>query len=225
MNRILIVDDEESIRNVLRMNLTRNGYEVAEASSGKECLKLIQSFQPQLVLLDLGLPDGSGAEVLKEIRGWSSVPIIVLTVADDERTKVQLLESGADDYVTKPFGLLELMARVHVALRHYRSGEGAESPVFESGDLRIELANRKAFLRGIAIHLTATEMNLLKVLARGRGQLVPQDQILKEVWGPIGMDNPHYLRIYIAQLRKKLETSASSPEHILTEPGVGYRLV
>lgn len=224
MNRVLVIEDEDSIRRVLRLNLEGKGYEVEEARSAGEGLSKIGSFKPSLVLLDLGLPDKNGFEVLKELREWSKVPVIVLTVNDDEATKVSLLEAGADDYITKPFGPLELLARIHVALRH-RGSDADRMPVFESGDLRVDIASRMVLRKGLPVHLTVTEMNLLKVLVRGGGQLVHQDQILKEVWGPNALDNPHYLRIYVGQLRKKLEANPSSPQHLITEPGVGYRLI
>lgn len=224
MNRILIIEDEESIRRVLRLNLEGRSFEVAEAATAAEGLKKIGVFKPGIVILDLGLPDRNGLDVLKEIREWSNVPIIILTVSDDEKTKVALLESGADDYITKPFGPLELMARIHVALRH-RGAEVDSTPVFESGNVKIDIPSKSVVKEGQAVHLTATEMNLLKALIRGGGQVVHQDQLLQEVWGANALDNPHYLRIYIGQLRKKLEMNPSTPQHILTEPGVGYRIV
>lgn len=224
MSKVLIIEDEESIRRVLKMNLVAKGYDVAESSSAVDGLAQIGSFKPNIVILDLGLPDKNGFEVLKEIRDWSQVPIIILTVDDDEGTKVKLLEAGADDYITKPFGPLELLARIHVALRH-RGAESDSTPAFESGNLRVDIPSRSVLKDGEAVHLTLTEMNLLKVLIRGGGQVVHQDQILKEIWGPNAVDNPHYLRIYVGQLRKKLEANPSTPEHILTEPGVGYRII
>ncbi len=224
MTKVLIVDDEESIRRVLKMNLEAKNYEVAEAASASDGLVKLAAFKPNIVILDLGLPDKNGFEVLREIREWSKVPIIILTVDDDENTKVRLLEAGADDYVTKPFGPLELLARIHVALRH-RGADSDSTPVFESSNLRIDIRSRSVLKSGEAVHLTVTEMNLLKRLVRGGGQVVHQDQLLKEIWGPNALDNPHYLRIYIGQLRKKLEANPSAPEHILTEPGVGYRIV
>jgi two-component system KDP operon response regulator KdpE len=224
MSRVLIIEDEESIRRVLRLNLETRNYEVAESSTAAEGLKKIGEFKPSLVILDLGLPDRNGLEVLEEIREWSNVPILVLTVSDDEKTKVALLEAGADDYITKPFGPLELLARIHVALRH-RGAEVDSTPVFDSGNIRIDIPSKTVRKDGQAVHLTATELNLLKALVRGGGQVVHQDQLLQEVWGPNALDNPHYLRIYVGQLRKKLESDPSKPQHILTEPGVGYRLV
>lgn len=222
--KILVVDDEVSIRNILKMNLEPRGYEVLEASTGAEGLRKIRDQRPQLMILDLGLPDMAGVQVLREVRMISNLPVLVLTVNDEERTKVQLLESGADDYIMKPFSPLELLARIHVALRHH-SGEREMSPVFESAGLSVDLMSRRVLCDGKPVHLTVTELNVLKSLIRGGGQVVRQDQILREVWGPNALENPHYLRIYIGQLRKKLERDPSAPVHILTEPAVGYRLV
>ncbi|MBX3022137.1 MAG: response regulator [Bdellovibrionales bacterium] len=224
MSRVLVIEDEESIRRVLRLNLEGRNYQVSEAPNAAEGLRQLGEFKPSIVILDLGLPDKNGLEVLKEIREWSTVPIIVLTVNDNEKTKVELLEAGADDYITKPFGPLELLARIHVALRH-RGVEVDSTPVFESGNLKVDIPSRTVLKDGQPVHLTATEMNLLKALIRGGGQVVHQDHVLKEVWGPGALDNPHYLRIYIGLLRKKLEANPTTPRHILTEPGVGYRLV
>lgn len=224
MSKVLIMEDEESIRRVLRLNLEGKGHEVAESATASQGLALIGTFKPNLVILDLGLPDKNGFDVLREIREWSQVPILILTVNDDEGSKVRLLEAGADDYITKPFGPLELLARIHVALRH-RGGEADSAPVFESGRIRVDIPARSVIRNGRPVHLTLTEMNLLKVLIRAGGHVVQQDQILTEVWGPNAIDNPHYLRIYISLLRKKLEDNPSTPEHILTEPGVGYRLI
>lgn len=222
--KVLIVDDEESIRRTLSINLTSKGYIVEQAINAAECMDKLQSFHPQLIILDLGLPDRNGLGVLEEVRGWSKVPVIILTVSDDEATKVKLLEAGADDYITKPFGIPEFMARVVVALRHGQKDAEA-SPVFVSGDLRVDLNSRQIQRESASVHLTSTEFNLLRLLIKGRGQVVGQDLLLNEIWGKLGVDNPHYLRIYIGQLRKKLERDASAPKHILTEPGVGYRII
>lgn len=224
MSRVLLVEDEESIRRVLRLNIEGKGYEVIEARTAAEGIQKVIDFKPNVVILDLGLPDRSGGEVLKAIREWSTVPIIVLTVNDDEKTKVDLLEAGADDYITKPFGPMELLARIHVALRH-RGGETEGAPIFESGHLKVNLQLRTVWREGKPIHLTVTELNVLRMLIRGGGQIVHQDQLLREVWGQNAIENPHYLRIYIAMLRKKLEVDPAVPQHIITEPGVGYRLV
>ncbi len=221
--RILIIDDEPAIRNILKMSLEPSGYKLCEAGSGTTGIKFISEFHPHLILLDLGLPDINGLEVLKEVRKWSRVPIIILTVSDDEQSKVQLLDAGADDYLTKPFGTKELLARVRVALRNIGLIEA--TPVFISGDLEIILTEKKVRLSGREIKLTATEFEVLSRLVRDHGKVIPQAQLVKQVWGISNEDQSHYLRIYINQLRKKLEQNPSEPKHILTEPGVGYRLV
>lgn len=224
MIKILVVDDEESIRRVLKLNLEPRGFVIHDAVNGNEGLRLAEEVRPQLMILDLGLPDIPGLEVLRRLRAWSKMPVLVLTANVDEGAKVQLLEAGADDYVEKPFGPLELMARINVALRHHRHDE-IDTPIFESGTLHVDLVAKRVSVNGLGVHLTATEFSLLSALAKRRGSIVPQDELLREVWGTIGADNPHYLRIYIGQLRKKLEPGAAAPSHILTEPGVGYRLV
>ena len=221
--RILIIDDEAAVRDVLTMNLRAQGYEIERASSGAEGLQKAGEFHPHLVILDLGLPDRSGELVLKDLRRWTQVPILVLTVTDDENVKVKLLDAGADDYLTKPFGPMELLARVRVGLRH--RGMMEATPVFESGDLRIDLNERTVSCGSESIKLTNTEFELLACLVRERGKVVPQAQLLKQVWGAATPDQSHYLRIYVNQLRKKLEKEPSAPKHILTEPGVGYRLI
>lgn len=221
--RILIVDDELAIRSVLRTSLESSGYSVVDAVDGKSALAKLNSFHPHLVILDLGLPDMNGIEVLKELRKWTRVPVIILTVSDDESTKVRLLDAGADDYLTKPFGKSELQARVRVALRNIGLIEA--TPVFKSDDLEVDLAKRKVTVNGTEIKLTATEFEIFSRLVRDHGKVIPQAQILRQVWGHHGEENDHYLRIYINQLRKKIEANPSTPKHILTEPGVGYRLV
>lgn len=224
MQQILLIDDESSIRTVLKLNLELHGFSVLEAASGAKALELVQEHRPNVIVLDLGLPDRSGISVLKEIRSWSNVPIIVLTVRDEESTKVSLLESGADDYMTKPFSVPELVARVRVCLRNHPEA-GAASPTFESGDLKIDLVDHKVFLAEKEIRLTITEFNFLRMLVKHAGRVVQQETILNEVWGKSSVENTHYLRIYVGQLRKKLETDPSKPRHILTEPGIGYRIV
>ncbi len=222
-SRVLIVDDEVSIRKLLRMNLINAHYEVCEACTGLEGLEKAASFHPHLIILDLGLPDMGGYEVLRKLRLWTTVPIIILTVSDDESTKVMLLDSGADDYLTKPFGPDELLARVRVALRH--NGMVEATPLFISDDLRVELNKREVFVSDVQVKLTNTEYEVLSRLVRDHGKVVSQSQLLKQVWGSIAKDQGHYLRIYINQLRKKIEVNPSEPVHILTEPGIGYRLV
>lgn len=222
--RILVIDDEVAIRNVLKMNLESSGYKIAEAIDGQSGIALISEFHPHLILLDLGLPDMNGFEVLKELRKWSRVPVIVLTVTDDEQTKVGLLDAGADDYLTKPFSAKELLARVRVTLRHLGLIEA--TPVFKSDNLEVDLSQKKVFVAGKEIHLTTTEYELLAILVRDQGKVIPQKQLLKQIWGRTSTeDQTHYLRIYVNQIRKKIEENPSEPKHLLTEPGVGYRLV
>lgn len=221
--RILIVDDEAPIRNVLRLHLAEKGYKLSEAKTAAEALEQAASFHPHLVILDLGLPDKDGYEVLKELRQWTTVPVLVLTATDDEPTKIRLLDKGADDYLTKPFSPGELLARVRVCLRH--SGTVEATPVFESGDLRIDLNSRAVTVNGAQVKLTSTEYEVLARLAREPGKVVAQNTLLRQIWGVTAEDQTHYLRIYIKQLRKKLEKTPSEPVHILTEPGVGYRLI
>jgi two-component system KDP operon response regulator KdpE len=221
--RILVVDDEAAIRNILRISLANQEYEVAEADSGKDGLEKAAAFHPHLIILDLGLPDINGLEVLKSLRQWTSIPVIILTVTDDEPTKVALLDAGADDYLTKPFGTPELLARVRVSLRHHSDLEA--TPVFKSGDLEVDLNKRQVKVAAQMVKLTATEYDLLSVLIRNQGKVVPQDQLLTRVWGKNSSGQTHYLRIYVAQLRKKIESDSAHPEHILTEPGIGYRIV
>jgi two-component system KDP operon response regulator KdpE len=220
--RILIIDDELAIRNLLRLSLTNQGFEIADADRGQLGLDKATEFHPHLIILDLGLPDMGGLEVLKGLRKWTTIPVIILTVNDDETTKVALLDAGADDYLTKPFGTPELLARVRVALR--RHGQEA-TPVFKSGDLEIDLSVRQVKVGSLNVKLTATEFELLSVLVRNQGRVVPQAQLLTEVWGKFATEETHYLRIYVGQLRKKIESDSSHPKHILTDPGIGYRIV
>jgi two-component system KDP operon response regulator KdpE len=220
--RILIIDDETAIRRFLRISLEAEGCTVLEASSGEHGLALAASGRPELIILDLGLPDLDGLTVLKRLREWSTVPVIILTVEDSETEKVELLDAEADDYVTKPFGIPELLARIRVALRHKHPLE--ENAVFRSGRLEIDFSARTVRVDGKTVKLTSTEYEILRLLARYAGKMVTQHQLLKEIWGPHSVEQTQYLRVYIGQLRKKLEKDPSRPELILTEPGVGYRL-
>lgn len=221
--RILIIDDESAIRNLLKNNLLQKNYKVQEAVNGKNGIEQARDFHPHLILLDLGLSDMNGADVLKELRQWTRVPVIILTVADSEDLKVKLLDSGADDYLTKPFGINELNARVRVALRNVGLIEA--TPLFKSNDLEVDLVSRSVRVDDQEIKLTTTEYEVLSRLVRENGKVVSQTKLMKQIWGSLAEDQTHYLRIYINQLRKKIEKKPSEPKHILTEAGVGYRLV
>ncbi len=221
-NKILVIDDELSIRRLLKVSLKSQGYEIIEAANGQEGIQRAAMSHPELVILDLGLPDMDGLRVLKSIREWATMPIIVLTVRSSEIDKVSLLDAGANDYLTKPFGVPELLARIRVALR--LSHSIGDEAVFISGTLEINFAAHIVKLKGIEIRLTDTEYRLLSILAKNAGKLLTQRQLLKEIWGISAIEHTHYLRIYIAQLRHKLEKDPSMPKMIITEPGVGYRL-
>jgi len=220
---ILVIDDEPPIRRFLRTSLTAQNYAIVEAGTGAEGLRALAQEKPDLVILDLGLPDMDGAEVIRTIRKSSRVPIVVLSVRDDERGKVQALDLGADDYVTKPFGMEELLARVRGALRH-RLQEQGEIPVFVSGDLSVDLVRRIVKVRGAEIKLSPKEYDLLKILVTHAGKVLTHRHILTEVWGPAHTEDAQYLRVFVRSLRQKIESEPARPTHILTEPGVGYRL-
>ena len=220
--RVLVVDDELQIRRFLRIALEANGYRVYETATGQEAIQEAARTRPDLVILDLGLPDMDGLEVLRRLREWTSTPAIILSVRDADRDKVAALDAGADDYLTKPFSLEELLARLRVAQRHAQPGDN--ELVFRSGDVSVDLAHRQVSKGDEPIKLTPTEYALLRLLIRHAGKVLTHRQILKEVWGPEYMDETHYLRVYFAQLRQKLEDDPSRPQLILTEPGVGYRL-
>jgi two-component system KDP operon response regulator KdpE len=222
MTKVLIVDDEPQIRRALDINLRVRGYEVDQAGSGEQALELAASGHPDAIVLDLGLPGIDGIDVIRGIRGWSAVPIVILSVRDAEAAKVEALDAGADDYVTKPFGMDELLARLRAALR--RAAPAEEEAVVTVGDLDIDLAARRVRKRNEDVRLTPTEWHLVEVLARNRGRLVVQRQLLREVWGPTSEHNTNYLRVYLAQIRRKLEDNPSRPVHFITEPGMGYRL-
>ncbi|HVN94879.1 MAG TPA: response regulator [Syntrophorhabdaceae bacterium] len=221
--RILVIDDEKQIRLMLKMALAGYGYEVAEAASAQEGLNQTAIFHPDLIILDLGLPDQSGVEVIKRLREWTRTPIIVLSVREDEEDKIGALDVGADDYVTKPFNMGELLARLRVALRHVAKSE--DEPVLSLGRLTIDLARRLVLLDGEEVKLTPTEYEILKYLALQTGRVVTHRQLLRAIWGPNYQDQTQYLRVYVAQLRRKIETDPSQPVYIITEPGVGYRLI
>jgi two-component system KDP operon response regulator KdpE len=220
--RILVIDDELAMRHLLRAALEASGDKVIEAADGEAGLKLAATEGPALVILDLGLPGLGGLEVLRRLRSWSKVPVLILTVRDQESEKVELLDAGADDYLTKPFSVPELLARLRVLERH---AVGVEQPaVVRCGDLEIDLGAHSVRRRGEEVRLTATEFEFLEVLARHAGKVVTQREILKAVWGPEALTQTHYLRLYAGFLRKKLEDVPGDPKLILTEPGVGYRL-
>jgi len=221
--KILIIDDEPAVRRFLSFGIEPHGFLIAEAESGREGLEKTISFKPDLIILDLGLPDMDGLEVLKSVRAWSKIPVIVLTVNDAEADKVALLEAGADDYLTKPFSMAELIARLKVAQRH-SSALAEMSPVFKSDRLEIDMTSKSVKLDGKTIRLTSTEYDLLRVLALGHGRVVTIHHLINEVWANQGDERIHYLRVYMGHLRKKLEVDPANPNLILTEPGVGYRL-
>lgn len=221
---IIVVEDDPSIRRFLRTGLTTHGFAVFEAESGKQGLVEAGVRKPDLLILDLGLPDMDGVEVIRALRAWSAVPVIVLSARSNEQHKIDALDAGADDYLTKPFGFGELLARIRVALRHANRGaEGAGDAVFVAGNLRVDLQNRLVSVAGRDVHLTPIQYRLLSVLIKHAGKVLTHRQILKEVWGPSSQENAHYLRIYMSQLRQKLEADPTQPQHLLTESGVGYR--
>ena len=221
--RILVVDDEPQIRRFLRTTLSAHGYRVIEASCGRDALALTATEQPALVLLDLGLPDIDGLEVIHRLREWSTVPIIVVSVRGQESEKIAALDNGADDYVTKPFGMGELLARMRAALRHRLQAE-LDEPVFHAGGLTVDLGKRVVSVDSHEVKLTPKEYDLLRVMVTHAGKVITHQHLLREVWGPGSVHETHYLRVYIRQLRQKLEPDPAQPCYILTEPGVGYRL-
>ncbi|MDD2612763.1 MAG: response regulator [Bacteroidales bacterium] len=220
--KILIIDDEPQIRRLLKMALESNGYRVFEAINAKEGLLQTTMTRPDVILLDLGLPDNGGLSVLSQLREWSTVPVIVLTVQDDEQTKITALDGGADDYITKPFNTGELLARIRVTLR--RSFKTDESPVFRSGKLQVDQNARVVKVNDEEVKLTATEYSILALLIRHAGRVLTHNFIMKEIWGIHYADNFQTLRVHVAQLRRKIEENPSIPQILITEPGVGYRL-
>lgn len=220
---ILVIEDEAPIHHFIQTTLSGAGYRVVDAESGKEGLTQAMAWNPDVVLLDLGLPDIDGLEVIQRLREWTSRPIIVLTARSQERDKVTALDVGADDYLTKPFGIEELLARMRVALRRTARTDAGQ-PTFQIGELQVDLENRQVRLGGTEVHLSATEYKLLAVLVRHAGKVITHRQLLKEVWGPLHADDAPYLRVYMRQLRAKLEENPARPRYLLTETGVGYRL-
>jgi two-component system, OmpR family, KDP operon response regulator KdpE len=224
VTKVLVVDDEPQIVRALRINLSARGYEVSTAASGQEALRAAAAARPDVVVLDLGLPDMDGSTVIAGLRGWTSVPIIVLSARTDSGDKVTALDAGADDYVTKPFGMDELLARLRAAVRRAASSSASgEEAVVVTPSFTVDLAAKKVHKDGAEVHLTPTEWGVLELLVRNRGKLVAQKQLLQEVWGPAYASETHYLRVYLAQLRRKLEPQPSRPRHLLTEAGMGYR--
>lgn len=221
---ILLIEDEPEIRRFLRTTLPAHGFRLHEAATGQGGLTEAKARNPDLILLDLGLPDLEGNEVIRRMREWTATPIIVLSAREQEQAKVAALDLGADDYITKPFGVNELLARIRTALRHAaRTGDDGES-VFVLGDLRVDLGRRQVFVSGKEVHLTPIEYKLLTTLIRYAGKVLTHRQLLKEVWGPLHVEEGHYLRVYMRQLRNKLEKTPAHPRYLVTELGVGYRL-
>jgi two-component system KDP operon response regulator KdpE len=222
---VLVVEDEPQVLRFLRASLGAHGYRLVEATSGERALVEAATRIPDIVLLDLGLPDVDGVEVARRLREWSAVPLIVLSARGQESDKIRALDAGADDYLTKPFGVGELLARMRVALRHAaRVAAGVGESAFETGELRVDLAARRVLVKGEDVRLTRTEYNLLATLAKHAGKVLTHRQLLREVWGPGATGQSHYLRVYMGQLRHKLEEDAARPRYLLTETGVGYRL-
>jgi two-component system KDP operon response regulator KdpE len=221
---VLVIEDEPQMRRFLKASLESHDYGLAEAVNAREGLSQATGRNPDVILLDLGLPDLDGIELTRRLREWSRTPIIVISARGREQDKIAALDAGADDYLTKPFGVGELLARLRVALRHAAAPDGGGEPVFEVGDLKVDLAARLVFRRGAEVHLTPIEYKLLATLVRHAGKVVTHRQLLKEAWGPNAVDQTHYVRVYMTQLRHKLEDDPSRPRYLLTESGVGYRL-
>jgi two-component system KDP operon response regulator KdpE len=222
---ILIIEDEVAIRRFVRPTLEGHGYRLLEAQTMEEGLVLASQHLPQIILLDLGLPDGDGIEGIARLREWNNVPIVIISARDQEGDKIAALDAGADDYLTKPFGVGELLARVRVALRHAAQIQsGTHEPIFETGDLKIDLEHRRVFIKEKELHLTPIEYHLLCELARHVGKVLTHRHLLRQVWGKNYELENHYLRVHMGNLRRKVESNSSRPHYILTEPGVGYRL-
>jgi len=220
---ILVIEDEPQMRRFLKASLESHDYRIVEAVTAREGLAQATGRNPDVILLDLGLPDLDGIELTRRLREWSTTPVIVISARGREQDKIAALDAGADDYLTKPFGLGELLARLRVALRRVASAEDGD-PVFTVGDLKVDLAARLVYRRGAEVHLTPIEYKLLTTLVRHAGKVITHRQLLKEAWGPNAVEHPHYVRVYMTQLRHKLEDEPSRPRYLLTESGVGYRL-
>lgn len=222
---ILLIEDDSQMRRFLRITLTAHGYRLVEAATAQEGLMQAATRNPDVVLLDLGLPDLDGLEVTRRLREWTQTPVIVISAREQEQDKVRALDAGADDYLTKPFSAGELLARIRVALRHAdRQRAGRQEPVFTLHNLRVDLEQRRVFVNDREVHLTPLEYKLLHLLIRNAGKVITHSQILKEVWGPAHANEVQYLRVYMTQLRHKLEADPSRPRFLMNEPGVGYRL-
>ena len=221
--RILVIVDEKQIRRMLKAALDGFGYHIAEAASGHEGLSQAAMFHPDLIILDLGLPDLDGTEVIQRLREWTQTPIIILSVREQESDKIKALDAGADDYVTKPFSMGELLARIRVAMRHVAKTDG--EPILSFSELVVDLAHRNVTVKGEEVRLTPIEYEILKFLAVQAGRVVTHKQLLRAIWGPNYQEQTQYVRVYIGQIRRKIEIDPSQPKYIITEPGIGYRLV
>lgn len=221
---VIVIEDEIQIRRFLRTTLSAEGYQVIEAETGKQGLSEAQSRKPDLIILDLGLPDMDGVDVIKNLRTWSSAPIIILSARSQENDKIAALDAGADDYLVKPFSVGELLARMRVALRHISSTENTEQGIFTLDEMKVDMLHRCVTVSNVEVHLTQTEYRLLTVLIKHAGKVLTHQMLLKEVWGPNYVERAHYLRIYMGNLRHKLEKDPARPRFLLTEIGVGYRL-
>lgn len=222
---IVVIEDDPHIRKFLKTGLSTHNFRVFEAKTGQEGLTEAVDRKPEIIILDLGLPDMDGVQVVKALRQWTALPIIILSARSAEHSKIEALDAGADDYLTKPFSLGELLARIRVALRHSVSmREQDQSGIFESEGLKVDLVNHRVHVDGHEIHLTPIQYRLLAMMVRNAGRVLTHQQILKEIWGPTFTDNAHYLRIYMSQLRQKIEADPAQPKYLLTESGVGYRL-
>jgi two-component system KDP operon response regulator KdpE len=222
---IVLIEDAPEIRRFLRASLTDQGYRLFEAENGQEGLQAVETRQPELIILDLGLPDLDGLEIIRRVREWTAVPILVLSARGQEADKIAALDAGADDYVAKPFGVGELLARMRVLLRHaQRTVRDIDESSYEAGDLLVDFTHRRVAVKGQDVHLTPIEYRLLTTLVKHAGKVLTHNQLLREVWGKPYADQPHYLHVYMAQLRRKIERDPARPRHLLTEPGVGYRL-
>nr|HEX4317956.1 response regulator [Kofleriaceae bacterium] len=224
VDTVLVVEDEVPMRRFLRAALASHGFRVAEAGSLREAERAVTEAPPQAILLDLGLPDGDGLDLLRRVREWSTAPVIVVSAREREDDKVTALDAGADDYLTKPFGTSELLARIRVALRHARAQGGSAEPVMVIGPIRVDHARHEVTVGGAAVHLTPIEFRLLALLAQHVGKVLTHRQLLREVWGPRATQHTHYLRVHMAALRRKIEADPARPRWLATEAGVGYRL-